>query len=435
MTGAFQLVRSLLSPDAARSFTNIAWNLLATLANQGSSFVTIVALARILDAKAFGAYVAVLSTGQIATLVAGAGMGYTATKYVAEFAVANPAKASRIFGFCLGFSALGALTLGSAIALAAPFMAQAFFSSPELTEPLRFAGGICLFMTVNAILTGALAGLGKFRALSVVGVFSGLLYVGITAGGALLWGVKGAAFGLLVSGALQTVGLSALVLRAAQRMGVRPDFRHAMSERRVLLSFALPAAIAGVTTAASLWLGQMILARHAGLVEIGLYSVASNLLTITMLTPSVANTVGMSMLNSARGAGDTLRFNRLFKANLAITFVLVMLGAMLVGGFGTRILAVFGPGFLAAYPALLVLLLAAVPESMGLAFYQMLQSRERMWLAMRMVMLPRDLALPLLALVWVPDHGAMGLALAFLASRSIYLVTTIIATRRTSRWV
>jgi O-antigen/teichoic acid export membrane protein len=123
---------------------------------------------------------------------------------------------------------------------------------------------------------------------------------------------------------MQTVILLAVVRRAARRTGVLPDFPNAMTERAVLKRFALPAAIAGVSSAASLWLGQLILTRNAdGLVNIGLYSVAANLLTATLLVPSVANTVVMSLLNNARGIGDTRRFGRLFRTNLVVTFALV----------------------------------------------------------------------------------------------------------------
>lgn len=404
--------------------------MLATLAIQGSTFLTTIALARILSAEDFGAYAAVLSTGQIATLVACAGMGYTATRYVAEFAQKDPERASRIFGFCLAYAAAAAFVLGGVIALGAPAMAEHFFHAPALAEPLRLAGGICWFMTVNAVLTGALAGLGSFRALGLVGAVSGPLYFVVTIGCTYQWGVVGTAGGLMASAALQTIALTLVLRTVAANSGFTPDVRHASAERAVLRKFAVPAALAGLTTAASLWLGQLILTREAGLAEIGLYTVAANLLTITMLTPSVANTVGMAMLNKAKGAGDETQFKRVFGANLAISLGLAATVAALIALFGQRILLVFGPGFLMAYPALLALLLAAIPESLGLAYYQLLQSREHMWQAMRLVMLPRDLALPLIALALVPSMGALGLALAYLASRTLYLLTTVYATRR-----
>jgi O-antigen/teichoic acid export membrane protein len=417
-------------PGVSRGATNIFWNLLATLANQGSTFITTIVLARLLNATDFGIYVVVLSTAQIATLIAGAGMGYTATKYLAEFSVADPARASRIFGFCLASSAAAALLLGGLITLGGPFMAEQFFAAAALSEPMRYAGGICLFMTVNAIITGALAGLGQFRQLGYTGLASGLAYVGLTTSFTQWMGVHGTVIGLMASGAVQTVLLTSVVLRAWRCTGVRPDVPNAMAERAVLIRFALPAAIAGLSTAGSLWLGQLVLTRGAGLVETGLYSVAANLLTLTMLAPSVANTVGMSMLNKARGAGDTAQFDRLFKANLGTTLALVVLGAGTIALFGRWILAGFGPAFAAALPALLALLTAALPEAMGLAYYQILQSRERMWQAMRLVILPRDLALPLVAIALVPRFGALGLAMAFLVSRSIYFFTTYHVSRR-----
>jgi O-antigen/teichoic acid export membrane protein len=322
--------------------------------------------------------------------------------------------------------------LAGLIALAAPAMARHFFNAPQLAGPLHLAGGISWFMSVNAVLTGALAGMGKFRTLGVVGLVSGALYIAVTLGCTLQWGVLGTAVGLMVSAATQTAALSVALYRHAAQSAIVPDVRHALSERAVLLRFALPASLSGLTTAGSLWWGQLILARQAGLVEVGLYAVALNLLTITMLTPSVANVVGMSMLNKAKGAGNTAQFNRLFRTNLMVSLGLAVAVAAAIALFNKQILLVFGAGFLSAQPALLALLLAAVPEALGLAYYQLLQSREHMWQAMRLVMLPRDLALPLLAMALVPSMGALGLALAYLGSRTIYLLTTLYATRQSA---
>lgn len=413
---------------------SIAWNLMATLTNQGSTFVTTLVLARMLDAREFGTYVVILSTGQIATLIASAGMGFTATKYLAEFSTSNPQRAARVFGFCLAGATAAATVVGLAIALGAPHLARDVFAADRLAEPLRLAGGICLFMTLNAVLTGALAGLGEYRLLGLCGIASGLLYAAITITATIGWSVQGTACGLLISAAFQTLVLLGVSIRIARRRGVFPDFANAIEERPILTRFALPAAIAGITTAASIWVGQLILVRQPdGLVHIGLYNIAANLLTITLLAPSVANTVGMSMLNSARGARDSHRFDRLFRSNLAITLALVTTCAVVVALLGRFILSAIGPAFVAAYPALLVLLVAAVFESTALALYQTLQSRERMWQAMRVVILPRDIILPALAFVLAPSHGALGLAIAYLVSRGTYLVMTAYATRPGAR--
>jgi O-antigen/teichoic acid export membrane protein len=430
ITGRLRRQIKILFVREISAITPILWNLLATLANQGSTFVTAVALARMLDGRDFGIYVVVLSTAQIAALVAGAGMGYTATKYVAELCISNPTRASRIFGFCLAWSGVSAIVIAVLIIFGSPFLSSRVLTVENLAGPLRIAGCICFFMTINAVLTGALAGLGRFRLLALVGIGSGVTYIFTTTYLASTTGVAGAVLGLAISGAVQATLLIIGVLYARRSSSVWPDLFNSLHERPVLLRFTLPAAVAGLSTAGSLWVAQVVLTRQVGLVEVGLYSVASNLLTLTMLAPSVANTVGMSMLNKARGAGDPVRFERIYRFNMLITFAMVLLGAGLLAVCGKLILAGFGPGFVAAYPAVLLLLLAAFPEALGLARYQLLQSHERMWQAMKWVVVPRDLVLPLAALALVPFWGAKGLAAAYLLSRMLGYAGTRLATRR-----
>jgi O-antigen/teichoic acid export membrane protein len=137
-------------------------------------------VARILNAQDFGIYAVVLSTGQIATLIAGAGMGFTVTEYVAEFSEVDPRRASRVFGLCLAFTAITATIMGISIAFTSPFMAEHFSVAKSLATPFWSAGGICVVMTLNAVMTGALAGIGEYRALCFAGLTSGILYMGIT---------------------------------------------------------------------------------------------------------------------------------------------------------------------------------------------------------------------------------------------------------------
>jgi O-antigen/teichoic acid export membrane protein len=423
------------NPGAAslsrRFRTGVAWNLVGTTSNQGSTLLVNILLANVLGQYAFGRYAIVLSTVQTTSMMAGLAMGYTATKYLAEFRVADPPRASRVLAFCSALSAGMAIAAGFGLFLAAPVLAREVFGSPTMAPLLRISGGVCLFMTINGFMMGALAGLESYRVLGGVGIASGLLYVVVEVGFARLWGTEGAVGGLLLSAGIQSILLKYFLNRSAAIIGLRADYRHMARERRILLHFALPGALAGLTTAPALWSSQAILARQPdGFAALAIYIAAFNLMGIVLFLPSVANGVGMSLINSARGQGDAGQYRRVFWANLRVTLLVLAGGAaglLLLGRYG---LAAYGTSFLPGTTVLWILLVGVVPESITMALYQVVQSREKMWYGMSHVVLPRDLSMPALGVFLVPALGAEGLALAYTGSRIIGLFATIIAVTR-----
>src|SRR5258705_671978 len=191
------------NPGAAslshRFRTGVAWNLVGTTSNQGSTLLVNILLANVLGQYAFGRYAIVLSTVQMTSMMAGLAMGYTATKYLAEFRVADPARASRVLAFCSALSTGMAIAAGLGLFLAAPVLAREVFGTPTMVPLLRISGGVCLFMTINGFMMGGLAGLESYQVLGGVGIASGLLYVAVEVGFARLWGIEGAVGGLLLS--------------------------------------------------------------------------------------------------------------------------------------------------------------------------------------------------------------------------------------------
>src|SRR5579884_3743945 len=85
---------------AARLSTGVAWSLLATVCNQGSTFAVNVMAANVLGRETFGRYAIIQSTLAAIAAMASFGLGYTATRFLAEFRATDPARAGRILGLC-----------------------------------------------------------------------------------------------------------------------------------------------------------------------------------------------------------------------------------------------------------------------------------------------------------------------------------------------
>jgi O-antigen/teichoic acid export membrane protein len=197
-----------------------------------------------------------------------------------------------------------------------------------------------------------------------------------------------------------------------------------------MLAFGLPGALSGLTASPALWLLQAAILRQPdGLVQLGRYLVASNLAVAVLLLPNIINGVGTTILNERRGADDADGFVAFFQDNLRATAIATLVGVAVVGIAGPLLLTIFGKDFRSAYPVLLVLLCASLPESLTIALNQVLQARAKMWQALLRINLPRDLVMPVLAWLLAPSLGASGGALAYMGGRLVGALSMLMLIR------
>jgi O-antigen/teichoic acid export membrane protein len=234
-----------------------------------------------------------------------------------------------------------------------------------------------------------------------------------------------------MAAALQSVIGFRCLLAEAGKQGLKVRTGLAEQDRGIWMRFGLPGALSGVTAAPALWLVQAAIARgRDGLVELGGYLIATNLMGAVLLAPTIVNGVGATILNERRGADDAGGFRLLFHHNLRMTVLVVLGGLLLVGMGGPLLLAAFGHGFRASYPVLVTLLAATVPESFTIALNQVLQTRAKMWHALLAINIPRDLLMPLLAWQLAPVYGALGGAAAYLGGRLVAAASMLLLVRR-----
>jgi O-antigen/teichoic acid export membrane protein len=120
---------------------------------------------------------------------------------------------------------------------------------------------------------------------------------------------------------------------------------------------------------------------------------------------------------------------QVFRLSVALTAIVAALITGVCAIFAENLLRLFGAGFAVGEGLLLTMLASAFVESVAVAMYQVLPHRGRMWRSLTFVNIPRDGALLLLAFLAVPRFGAMGLAVALLASQVIAVLGIAFASR------
>ncbi len=403
----------------------MVWSIAAAVATSGFNFVLNIIIARLLGREGFGQFGMVLSTMATVAGIAQLAMGYTATKFVAEFRSSDPARAGRI----IGLSSIVSLFTGSLAAIAlcasAQWLAANSLRAPHLSGSLQLASVMVFFTVLVGYQMGSLAGLESYRSLANLALASGATNLISSALGAATLGLSGAVGGMGVGAFLQWLMFSWATEAGCRRAGISICRRGVLSERAVLLSFALPAALGGLSSMPAIWLANTFLARQPdGFSQLALYTAAFSVRSLVFFLPSLVNRVSMSLLNNQKGLQDWEGYRRVFRTNVVITGATVVVAALGVALVGVRVLAFFGRDFRVASPVLLVLLVAVVLEGVMASMYQIVQAESRMWSSLFFIALPRDVLIVCLSYLLSPRLGAVGLAAAYAAGWMVACLMT-----------
>ncbi|MDQ6611159.1 MAG: oligosaccharide flippase family protein, partial [Gemmatimonadota bacterium] len=88
---------------------HVAWAALGTIFNQGSTFVSNIWIANLLGKSVFGEFAMVLTTVQATAAFASLGVGYTATRYIAEWRHRDAVRTGQLLGLFSRISWLAAV--------------------------------------------------------------------------------------------------------------------------------------------------------------------------------------------------------------------------------------------------------------------------------------------------------------------------------------
>lgn len=413
---------------------DVAWNVLAMLFLQGSTFVVNIILANILGKEQFGEFGMVQSTLLTLASIAQLATGVTATKYVAEYRDTDPSRAVRILGLCSDvtffFGFIGTIIL----LFGAGWLSEGFFEASHLKTVIIFGSAFVLFSAVNGYQLGALAGLGSFRLLARASIAQAFIYITVCVSFGWLYGVPGAVSALAFTAFARWAVYGLVLKRELRRRNMDIDRKQAWQERSVLWGFTLPSAITGLSSMPAIWLANAFLARQPnGFSELGVYGAAVAIKSIILLLPQVFNNVGITFLNNRLGAKDSISFWSIYRLNLIVSGVGVAMGILFLALAGRWVLSLFGDRFSDGYYVLLILLVSSFFEALAISVYQIIQSSGRMWLSFFTVALPRDILFVFLAIYLSPTYGAAGVAVAYTTAWFVAFCTIIFIAKNLSR--
>lgn len=403
----------------------VFWNTFGAVLIQGGTFLSSLIVANLLGRETFGQYGMIQTTLLTFSSIAQMAIGYTATKFVAEFRSVDKKRTGIIIGFGSVFSWVTAFSATMLLLLFSPWVTVRVLHAPHLDLGLVISSGYVIFSVLSGFQMGVLAGLENYLDLTKSGFLSFFVQLCSCYFFTRWLGIHGALLALVLVVLVRWLALQVFMVREAKKQEIQIRYRGLWQERTIFLKFGLPAAMNGIILYPAIWLSNAFLVRSPdGFSQLGLFGAASSFRLLVLFFPNQISTVCFSFLSNLHGERKPTQYYRVFWIHFWGIAGVVMVSATAIAVFGSWLLGVFGRDFREGHTVLLILMLSTLFEGLFLAVFQLIQTRGKIWLSFWVIVLPRQIIFLILAYFLTQSRGALGLAISYTISQAFGLAVT-----------
>lgn len=354
------------------------WSLISSLLGKGGPLIASIYIAQKLGVIDFGAFSIIQSTVIAAVAFSTLGLGLAVTKLLAEHIQKNQTYAGNISAAALISGSLSGCIIYSAIITFAPEIATNILSSSLLDNAIITAAPTVIFLTINAITTGILTGLEKFKLLAKINFIGGATTSLALIFGASLWGLNGALIGLVLGSGSTTVimllGTQNIIREEGLIVPRLPDPKTWSS----LFKFAVPALLASISVAPANWYAATLLTHtNNGLEQLGLFNAANQWRLAAYFIPATIANSALPIITKILTI-DPEQGGIIKTQLVAIAIFSCFIGAALFLS-APFIMDVYGKDYSNGETTLRILSISVCLMAINNAIGQLLTARSRMW--------------------------------------------------------
>lgn len=393
------------------------WSLLGSGIGKGLSLIAGIFVAKLLGSEVYGEYGTIRTTLVYLAIVSTFGFGYTATKFVAELYMQQSQKLrsliSKLIFFTVGFSGILAIlfyVFADDISI--------FIKAPDLAVLLR---NFSVLIVLNALVStqiAILSGLKKFRSLSNINIWSGIVVfiasIILTYG----WGINGALIALLLSYLVQAIYCQIIIHRALPVDVFGSDI-YKICEFRPIISFSVPIALQESLYTVVHWTTLWLLITYSNFTQVGISSAGSLWQSMVIFIPSMLKNVMFSYFTTTdkktnlRGKLILINFS-----SSAIPVIFIVLFSSLIANY-------YGDSFLGLRSVMIVSVLSSIFICVSEVYCYELISDNHQWRVFISRLIRDSLIILFTFIVFlnIDQNQALYLAIISLIGNIIYLLT------------
>lgn len=312
----------------------------AVFGNGTGNFLLLVAgiiIARLLGKDLYGEYGLVKTTMFQIAAFSTFGLGYTSTKFIAEYVSVNPSMLKSITHAALFISTVTSCLLCVLLFTFSHQLAD-FIHAPQLYPAFRTLGLIIVCRSLSTTGNGILGGYKQYKAIGINAIASGIVMIILAIPLTFFYSINGSLAALFASQLVLCVLDLICICRLSKRLKCQ---RHDSFVPK-LLSFSLPVAMKEFTYMLQAWCTSLFLARYASIGEVGIYSAGTQWLAIVMFMPSLLNNIVMSYLS---GETEPQSQKQMMRRMILINLVCAILPFLAVFCLSNPIASIYGPTF------------------------------------------------------------------------------------------
>lgn len=331
--------------------------------NALAKVITLVAgivCAHILTKEEYGEYGMVYSTINMFVVFGSAGLGVTATKYIAEYKVICKKKAGSIYLLTNRFAFLTGFLTTLVVLFMADYLSSVTLKAPHLANCIRI-GALMLFVTImNGAQNGVLLGFEDFRSRAINTLLGSAAESFFLLVGAYYFGVFGAVLGY---------GMGYLVLyfcnffsikKGLKANGFTRDDLHVKKEDfPILYTFSIPAALSSILVGPAFWVSRTFLVQENGFTELAIYEAANYWNAIILFIPAAVTQIVLPILTSIP-KDNSAQFWKVLKVNLYLNTGVAFILALVASLLSPFLMASYGKGYSDHFAVLIILVFSTV---------------------------------------------------------------------------
>lgn len=400
-------------------FKDSVWSLLGNVFGRGFGLLAGIIIARFLGKDIYGEYGIIKNTILTIGMFSTFGLGYTATKYVAELKKEQSSRVNLFIYYAnqitLVFSGFMALLL----IVFAGSIADSWLNLPRLATPLRILAAIVVFNALTTLQIGVLAGFGKFKEISKINIQIGVLTFLLSAVLTYFFALNGAIVALLIVQVINWL-LNYIVVKRNTNREFK-EFQKDKDFQKEIIKFSTPIALQEAVYSTTSWLSSVLLIQYSTYGELGMYTAATQWNAIILFIPGILRNVILSHLSE--NTADDKAHSEILRNTIFINVISTLIPFIIVSIISPFIASFYGVTFVGLAGLISLSVLRAIPTSISNVYAQAYTSLGRNWemLGFRLV---RDIMSLVLFVVFVKNlnmNGASAMVVSSLVLGVVFL--------------
>lgn len=420
----FAKIKNLFSDNLySKIFTNSFWILSGNVVSKLVLLVATILMTKYLNKEEYGQFGIIKSTILMFVMFASMELGITATKYVSQYKSSDKLRVENIVGLSNLFSVVISFILAIVVYCFSSSIANQI-NAPSLVQEIKISSIILFFASLNGVQAGVLAGLERFKELSINTTVAGVI--------SSICLIIASKFYSLIEVVI-AFGLNYVLLFIFNFLTLRKFFYNSYSvkllslnnfrELEVIWRFSFPAILAGLMVSPVIWFCNYLLVNQVnGYHEMANFDLASQWRNTILFIPSALSQIVLPLLSSS--IQDEKSYKKIFNINLKINFYLGFGLALLFTILSPLIMKLYGENYQNALLPMVIMFITTAIITVNNVIGQAIASQDKMWLGFLVNLI---WALTLISFTYLTiniyNMGALGLSISFLIS---YIIHTFI---------